>query len=97
MRGSSTFRRWRAGERNTRYGRSEIHGFGSVAVRRIPRGAAIMVREPLSGHFPVNHSETPNAGRAINRAGLFALRDIAAGEEMTEDYRFCRISSRRFR
>jgi hypothetical protein len=81
-------RRWRAGERNTRYRRSELHGFGSFAVRRIPRGAAIMVREPLSGNFPVNHSDAPNAGRAINRAGLFALRDIAAGEEITEDYRF---------
>jgi hypothetical protein len=86
--GKLDVRRWRAGERNTRYGRSEVHGFGSFAVRRIPRGAAVMVREPLSGNFPVNHSDTPNTARAINRAGLFALRDIAAGEEITEDYRF---------
>ena len=86
--GKIDIRRWRAGERNTRLGRSEVHGHGSFAARRIPKGAAIMVREPLAGNFPVNHSDTPNAGRAKNRAGLFALRDIASGEEITEDYRF---------
>ena len=86
--GAIDIRRWRAGERNTRLGRSELHGFGSFAARRIPKGAAVMVREPLAGNFPVNHSDTPNAARAKNRAGLFALRDIAAGEEITEDYRF---------
>ena len=81
-------RRWRAGERNTRRGPSPLHGFGSFAVRTIHRGEALLVREPLSGNFPVNHSDSPNAGRAANRAGLFALREIAKGEEITEDYRF---------
>lgn len=86
--GAEDARRWRAGERNTRRGRSGLHGWGSFAKRRIARGAAILVREPPSGNFPVNHSDTPNAARALNRAGLFALRDIPAGEEITEDYRF---------
>jgi hypothetical protein len=88
FRGQLDIRRWRAGERNTRLGRSPLHGHGSFAIRPIPRGGPIMVREPLSGNFPVNHSDQPNAARASNRAGLFALRDIAAGEEITEDYRF---------
>jgi hypothetical protein len=81
-------RRWRAGERNTRLARSPIAGYGSFAVAPIFRGGPILVREPLSGNFPVNHSDWPNAARASNRAGLFALRDIQPGEEITEDYRF---------
>lgn len=81
-------RRWRAQERNTRRGRSEIQGFGCFAVRQISRGAAVQVGMPLHGNFPVNHSERPNVGRARNRAGLFALRQIEAGEEIMEDYRF---------
>ncbi len=81
-------KRWRLRERNTRLGYSPIQGRGSFATQLIRRGEAVLVREPVRGNFPVNHSATPNAGRAANRAGLFALRDIAPGEEVTEDYRF---------
>lgn len=81
-------RRWQGGERNTRYGASPIAGRGSFATQRIERAMPVMVREPLSGNYPVNHSPRPNTARAINRAGLFALRDIQSGEEITEDYRF---------
>lgn len=81
-------RRWRSGERNTIRKRSPIAGYGSFAARLIRAGEPVLVREPRSGNFPVNHSDLPNTARAANRCGLFALRDIAPGEEVTEDYRF---------
>jgi SET domain-containing protein len=81
-------RRWRSRERNTRVGFSPVQGRGSFAARPIRRGEPVMVRERARGNYPVNHSDMPNTARAANRAGLFALRDIAQGEEITEDYRF---------
>jgi hypothetical protein len=81
-------RRWRLRERNTGLGPSSIQGRGSFATRQILRGEPVLVREGARGNFPVNHSIQPNTARAANRAGLFALRDIEPGEEITEDYRF---------
>ena len=81
-------RRWRLRERNTRLGCSPIQGKGSFATRQISRGEPVLVLEGARGNFPVNHSDRPNTARAVNRAGLFALRDILPGEEITEDYRF---------
>lgn len=81
-------KRWRLRERNTRLGFSPIAGRGSFATRLILRGEPVLVLEAARGNFPVNHSDRPNTARAVNRAGLFALRNIAPGEEITEDYRF---------
>jgi hypothetical protein len=81
-------KRWRLRERNTRLGASSIAGRGSFATRLILKGEPVLVLEGARGNFPVNHSERPNTARAANRAGLFALRDISPGEEITEDYRF---------
>jgi hypothetical protein len=81
-------RRWRSGERNTCRRRSPVQGYGSFATRLIRLGEPVFVRQPRSGNFPVNHSDRPNTARAANRCGLFALRDIAPGEEVTEDYRY---------
>jgi uncharacterized protein len=47
----------------------------------------LMVLIPDNGRF-VNHSDAPSSGAGVNGRLLYsvALRDIAAGEEITEDY-----------
>ena len=47
----------------------------------------LMVLIPDNGRF-VNHSDVPNSAAGVNGTLLYsvALRDIAVGEEITEDY-----------
>jgi SET domain-containing protein len=47
----------------------------------------LMVLIPDNGRF-VNHSDVPNSAAGVDGRALYsvALRDIAAGEEITEDY-----------
>ncbi len=59
-----------------------------VAVRRIPTGAAILSLVDAGALLcHGGHSRYPNAARASNRSGLFALREIPEGENITEDFR----------
>jgi SET domain-containing protein len=72
-------------------GPSSIHGVGAFAGRPIPYGSSIplgpLVRHPSWGGF--NHSCRPNIVLAEvgGRSVAVALRNVAAGEELTVSYR----------
>lgn len=72
-----------------RHGQSVIAGTGSFAVAPHPAGEAVITlgREVarVDDFTRVNHSCDPNLGWSGARV-LTALRDIAAGEELTVDY-----------
>jgi len=60
---------------------------GLYAERAIPRGGAVFDTVAITAPTTrAVHSSRPNAARASNRIGLFALRAINEGEEITEDY-----------
>lgn len=71
--------------------RSEIAAFPETQRQLMERysypvssGSSVMIYETDNGRF-VNHSEAPNMGCADPTLGV-ALRDIEAGEEITNDY-----------
>lgn len=66
---------------------SRIHGVGQFALRSIRAGELIDDRRNNVGY---NHSDTPNLVRRVDHVGrfvgVFALRDIRNGEELTLNY-----------
>jgi SET domain len=65
-------------------GVSRIAGRGLFALEQIPTGEVVLEQEAV-GPGPLNHSCEPNLGWADDHT-LVALRDIAAGDELTLDY-----------
>lgn len=79
---------------NVTVGNSFIEGQGLFAARPILAGEVIAMatigRDITSAGRYVNHDDRPNAQMIATRSGNLceiALRDIAAGEEITNDYR----------
>jgi hypothetical protein len=76
---------------------SGIHGTGVFATDNIPAGTNLGISHITAGdsYIPTNlgafhnHSDEPNAGNVLRRGlrRLFALQDIAVGDEITVDYR----------
>lgn len=79
---------------NVTVGNSLIEGQGLFAARPILAGEVIAMatigRDITTAGRYVNHDDSPNAQMFATRSGNLcetALRDIAAGEEITNDYR----------
>jgi SET domain-containing protein len=76
-------------------GPSKIHGTGCFTVNPIKIGSVVWESDgenpthitdwPDNSRY-VNHSFSPNTGLATDGITIVALRDMAAGEEITEDY-----------
>jgi len=71
---------------------TQIHGIGVFAGRKIKSDetylAASKLKRTILARY-VNHSDAPNAAmeaNGVDQIRLKALRDIAAGEEITTDY-----------
>jgi SET domain-containing protein len=65
-------------------GPSPIAGFGVFAAEPVAAGEVVLEQEAV-GPGPLNHSCEPNLGWADDHT-LVAIRDIAAGDELTIDY-----------
>jgi hypothetical protein len=68
-----------------RDGLSRIAGHGLFAAATIEAGRPVLVLSGVDVRERVNHSCEPNLGWADDHT-LVAIRDIAAGEELTLDY-----------